>query len=153
MAEFNNIRKKFNWSITLTNSTIGSFLFQKVTLPDQEIEQVEHGESNHSVKTPGRVTVGNMICEKLMPSDAGDARIWAWFDACQSSSLGGGEPAANVKHSAILQELNEDGSIILNEWQIEGIWPARLPGMEFDRSSSDNTIENIEFSVDTIAKS
>ena len=45
---------------------INTYLFQTCTLPDVEIDQVAHGDVNRDVKTPGRVSVGNLIVEKLM---------------------------------------------------------------------------------------
>ena len=152
MAKFANPRKKFNFSIQITPDPINPFLFQKVNIPDADIEKVPHGDTNHDIKTAGRVTYENIVCEKLMPSDAGDAYMWSWFDTCQSSVLGGGAPPAIYKKVITIVEMAEDGATILNTWIAEGVWPASLPGAELDRQASDNTIENVEFSVDKLTK-
>lgn len=152
MAKFANPRKKFNWSIQISPDPINPFLFQKCTLPDADIEKVPHGDTNHDINTPGRVTYGNIVCEKLAPADQGDAYLWAWFDTCQSSVIGGGAPPAICKKVITIVEMAEDGVTILNTWIAEGVWPASLPGIELDRQASENTIENVEFSIDTLSK-
>jgi len=152
MAKFANPRKKFNFSIQISPDPINPFLFQKVTLPDAEIEEVGHGDTNHDIKTAGRVTYDKIVCEKLESSSEGDAYMWSWFDTCQSSLLGGGAPPQVYKKVITVVEMAEDGATILNTWVAEGVWPSSLPGAELDRQASDNTIENVEFSVDTLTK-
>lgn len=152
MAKFANPRKRFQFSIQISPDPINPFLFQKVTIPDSDIEEVAHGDTNHDIKTAGRVTYGKIVCEKLLPSDQGDAYLWSWFDTCQSSVLGGGAPPQIYKKVITVVEFAEDGATILNTWVAEGVWPSSLPGTELDRQASDNTIENVEFSVDKLAK-
>ena len=152
MAKFANPRKRFNFSIQITPDPINPFLFQKVTLPDSEIEQVTHGDTNHDIKTAGRVSYGNITAEKLMSSSLGDSYIWSWFDTCQSALIGGGAVPALYKKSILVQEFAEDGATVLNTWLAEGVWPSRVSGLELDRQSSDNSIEQIEFAVDVLSK-
>lgn len=148
MAKFANPRKVFNWSIQISPDPVNPFMFQKVTMPDAEIEQTAHGDTNHDIKTPGRVTYGNIIAEKLQPADMGDAYMWSWFDTCQSSLIGGGAPPEIIKKTITVVEMASDGATVLNTWLCFGVWPSKINGQEFDRNSSDNVIETIEFSVD-----
>ena len=148
MAKFSNPRKVFNWSMQISPDPINPFMFQKLSMPDAEIEQTAHGDTNHDIKTPGRVSYSNIVAEKLKPSDAGDAYMWSWFDTCQSSMIGGGAPPAIIKKVITVVELAEDGATVLNTWICQGVWPSKINGQEFDRNSSDNVIETIEFSVD-----
>ena len=152
MANVANPRKKFNFSIQISPDPINPFLFQKVTLPDAEIEEVGHGDTNHDIKTAGRVSYSKIVCEKLMVSDQADNYLWSWFDTCQSSLLGGGAPPSIYKKVISIVEFAEDGVTVLNSWLAEGVWPSSLPGLELDRQASDNTIENVEFSVDRLSK-
>jgi hypothetical protein len=46
----------------------------------------------------------------------------------------------------------EDGVSILNSWTCTGVWPCKVNGQDLDRMSSDNTLEDLEFSVDTCEK-
>ncbi len=152
MAKVANPRKKFNFSIQISPDPINPFLFQKVNIPDAEIEEVPHGDTNHDIKTAGRVTYGKIVCEKLMVSDQGDSYIWSWFDTCQSSTLGGGAPPALYKKVITIVEFAEDGATVLNTWVCTGVWPSSLPGDEKDRQSSENSIENVEFTIDKLQK-
>ena len=152
MAKVANPRKRFNWSVQISPDPINAFLFQKVNLPDAEIEESLHGDTNHDIKTAGRVTYGKVVCEKLMVSDQGDSYLWSWFDTCQSSLLGGGAPPQIYKKTITVVEFAEDGVTVLNTWVCTGAWPSSMPGHEFDRQSSENTIENVEFSIDKHSK-
>lgn len=152
MAKFANPRKKFNWSIQISPDPINPFLFQKVTMPDADIDETAHGDTNHDIKTAGRVNYGKLVCEKLSPSDQGDAYMWSWFDTCQSSVLGGGAPPDIYKKVITVVEFAEDGATILNTWICEGVWPSSMPGIELDRATGENTIENVEFTIDKLSK-
>lgn len=150
MAHVANPRKRFNWSVQISPDPINPFLFQKVDIPDIDIEKVAHGDTNHDIKTAGRVDIGNIVCEKLMVSDQSDTYIWNWFDTCQSNMLGGGAPPNVYKKVITVTQFAEDGATVLDTWVAEGVWPCSLPGVEHDRTSSDNVIENVEFSVDKL---
>ena len=152
MAKFANPRKEFNFSIQISPDPINPFLFQKVQIPDAEIEEVKHGDTNHDIKTAGRVSYGKIVCEKLLPSNQGDSYMWSWFDGCQSAILGGGLPPEIYKKVITIVEMAEDGATVLNTWVAQGVWPSSLPGAKHERTSSDNTIENVEFSVDKLTK-
>jgi len=152
MANFSNPRKKFNFSIQITPDPINPFLFQKVTVPDAEINQDKHGDSNHDIKTAGRVDYGNIVAEKLLTASSGDNYMWSWFDTCQSSMIGGGSVPDIYKKTIIITEFAENGVTVLNTWQAFGVWPCKLSGMEFNRTSSENSVETIEFSVDKLSR-
>lgn len=152
MAKVKNPRKGFNYSISFTGHPINSYLVQKVTLPDVEIEQVAHGDTNHDIKTAGRVTIGNLILEKLCTTSGSDTWLHDWLLACQDSKLGGGNIPDVYKQTCIVSELAEDGISILNTHIYEGVWPCKITGIDLDRNTSDNIIEKAEFSVDNADK-
>ena len=54
--------------------------------------------------------------------------------------------------SVLFVDFAEDGSSVLNSWICTGVWPCRVNGQNLDRMSSDNTLEDLEFSVDQIEK-
>ena len=55
-------------------------------------------------------------------------------------------------YHGVVKELAEDGVSVLNKWVLTEVWPTRVNGQELDRMSSDNSIEEIEFSVGTCDK-
>jgi phage tail-like protein len=152
MAKFANPRKKFNWSIQISPDPINPFLFQKVEMPESTITQDEHGDTNHNIKTAGKVDYPNIRAEKLMSSRSGDNYMWSWHDTCQSSVIGGGATPDIYKKTIIVTELAEDGATVLNTWIAEGVWPCKLSPSELVRTDSGNAIEAIEFSVDKLQR-
>lgn len=151
-AKVKNPRKGFLFQITFVNHPINSYLFQEVNLPEVSVEQVEHGDINRSVKTGGRVTVGNMTARKLMTTSGSDTWLWDWLNSVQDQILGGGLTPSEYWEVVRVDELAEDGVSILNSHICEEVWPSKLNGMPLNRMSSDNSIEEIEFSVGTCNK-
>lgn len=152
MANFANPRKQYRFSIQIIPDPINPFLFQKVTLPDVEIDEVLHGDTNYDVKTGGRVKIGKLVCEKLLPSRQADNYIHTWMEAIASTVIGGGVPPEIYKKTIIVTELAEDGITPVNKHTYYGCWPSKKNGQTLDRMTSDNSIEAIEFSVDTLSK-
>lgn len=147
MPNFSNPRKKFQWRISFSSLKGNEFEFQKVTLPDIEIDVVEHGEINSPVKTPGMVHFSNLICEKLKPNNANDNALRAWIHSIQNAAYGAGLPIDSVKDNCTIDLVDELG-IVTESHTVEGVWPCKINGLELDRMSSDNVIETVEFAVD-----
>lgn len=152
VAKVKNPRKKFLWQIIFVKHPINPFLFQTVTLPEVTIEQVSHGDINRDVKTGGRISLGNLIASKLSTTSGSDTWLWDWMMAVQDLQLGGGLTPSQYWETIQVNELAEDGKSILNSWVCTEVWPTKLNGQELDRVSSDNSIEEIEFSVGSMEK-
>lgn len=151
-AKIKNPRKIFLFQIIFTKHPINAYLFQKATIPEVSVEEVEHGDVNRSVKTAGRVSVGTLTVSKLETTSGSDTWLWDWLMSVQDMLLGGGLTPSQYWETVQINELAEDGVSILNSWICEEVWPTRLNGQDLDRMSSDNTIEEIEFSVGTVEK-
>lgn len=149
MAQIKNPRKAFLFSIAFPKHPINTYLAQKVTLPDIEVEQVTHGDINRDVKTPGRVTVGNLIVEKLKTTSGSDTWAHDWLLACQDMITGGGNVPSSIWETMVVNELAEDGTTVLNTHIYNEVWPCKINGIDLDRTSSDNIVEHVEFSVGT----
>ena len=151
-AKVKNPRKKFLWQITFVKHPLNPYLFQEVSIPELEIEQVSHGDVNRDVKTGGRITVGNLVCRKLESTSGSDTWLWDWLMSVQDLILGGGLTPSEYWETVRVDELAEDGVSILNSWICEEVWPSKVNSQDLDRMSSDNTLEEIEFSVGTVNK-
>ena len=139
-AKVKNPRKTFLFSITFAKHPVNSYLCQKATVPDIEIEEVTHGDINRDVKTAGRVKIGS------------DTWAHDWLMACQDHLAGGGLVPSEYWETMTVNELAEDGKSVLNTWLLDEVWPKKIEGIEFDRTASENSIEHIEFSVGTCDK-
>ena len=151
-AHVKNPRKSFLWQIAFPKHPVNTYKFQECTLPEITIEEVAHGDINRDVKTGGRITVGTLTVRKLLTTDGSDTWFWDWLMSVQDLLLGGGLTPSDYWENAVLQELAEDGVTVINTWILTEVWPTRVNGLTFNRMSSDNTIEEIEFSVGTLDK-
>ena len=152
MAKIKNPRKRFLWSIQFIGRPINPYLFQKITLPEKSVEVVEHGDINRSVKTGGRVTIGNLVAEKLLTTSGSDTYFWDWLRSVQDSKLGGGLVPEQYWEKVLVSELAEDGVSVLNQWICEEVWPHKVNGQDLERMSSDNSLETVELVVGDMDK-
>lgn len=152
MAQVKNPRKQFQWSIAFVKHPINPYLFQKINIPEVSAEEVIHGDINRDVKTAGRVKVGSMTANKLETTSTSDTWLWDWLQSCQDMILGGGLTPAQYWEDVIVTELAEDGKSVLNTWTMSEVWPMKVNGKPLDRLSSENSIDEIEFSVGLVDK-
>lgn len=146
MAEIENPSKEFQFRITLPG--LNSFLAQEVNLPEKDIDVVEHGDTNFLVKTGGMVKVGNLMIDKICPSDDTDDFVWDWLESIQSQDSGGGDLPSEYKTEGMVEQLGNDGITTVKAWLLSGCWPHKVNGVKFSRTSSSNTVERIEFCAD-----
>ena len=152
MANISNPRKQFNFSIQVVEAPINPFLCQEVDLPEITIEQTSHGDTNHDIKTGGRISVGNLTIQKIMTTSGADNYFFDWALSVADPVLGGGLVPDEYKRTLLITELAEDGVSAVNTWVCTGAWPTKINGQKLNRLSSDNSIENIELSVDKAEK-
>lgn len=145
MAKVAHTRKSFQFRIEL--SGVDQFEVQKVTLPEIEIDAVEHGDTNRVIKTPGMIKTGDLVFEKVRPL-GNDMYAWDRLSMAQNPLTGGGELPIVVKHPIIIKEMDTTGMVTLNKWVCSGCWIKKISSSDLDRTSSDNIIETITFSVD-----
>lgn len=147
-----NPRKQFQFKVTFVNfANIAPFHVQKLTQPDMDVEQVEHGEGNTVIKTAGMVKTGNLKIERIIeandPSNAKE--IFTWLKNCQNARTQTGSIPDVYKGPIEVKELNNAGQVV-NVWYYTGCWPTKINGKDWSRTSSDNSLESVEFSVDYV---
>ena len=147
-----NPRKVFNFSIQVMGAPIDPFLSQKVVVPEISADVVEHGDTNHDIKTAGRVKYSMVQVEKIMTTSGADNYFFDWLYSCQDPIIGGGLNPTAYKRTITITELAEDGTSILNTWVLTGCWPSKINSMNLSRTESDNTMESLELCVDKIEK-
>ena len=148
-----NPRKKFNFRVTiLPDPQIATFSVQMITLGESAIDITEHGFGNTVLKTGGLIKVGNLTMERIIEADSADiaASLWAWHWSVQNPATQvGGDPRAYKRVIKIAELADGVGTpVALNTWFAVGAWPATMNGREFDRTSSDNLVDSIEFACD-----
>jgi hypothetical protein len=151
MARVADPKKSFNFSIATPG--LNPFLAQKVNVPDFELDVVKHGDTNHDIKTAGKMNFGNITMEKISSSTSFDNWLWIWIQGIQNVSVGSGLLPQAYKREMVIMQLSVDGITPLDIWDCSGMWPFKINGIEFTRLESLNTIETIEFCVDKVRKS
>lgn len=152
MANIKNPRKEFNFSIQVVGAPINPFLVQEVTIGDISITQAKHGDTNHDIKTAGRVEIGETELSKLMVTSGADNYMFDWAYSCQDVIIGGGLIPQQYKRNLLISELAEDGTSIINTWILTGCWPTKINGQKLSRMSSENSLERVSLSVDKVEK-
>lgn len=148
MGLVSNPRKVFNFRIEIEG--IDQAEFQTVQLPENGVDVVEHGGSNYKIKTGGLTNVGTLILGKLRALPLGDTKAWRWLNQIQNPDTGGGDLPSNYKRTIIIKEMNSFGTVAVNRWVYSGCFPSKISYNELSRTSSDNTIETLEISVDKV---
>jgi hypothetical protein len=150
MAYVNNPAKVFNFRIDFPGRPWNQWLAQKVTIPEHEIEVVEHGDANHVIKTGGLIKFGMITVEKISEATQPDSFAWGWIRQVQSVIRRGGDLPIQYKATCLITQLSVDGITPLNVWECTGVWPSKINGIDLSRTESENTMQTIEFCVDGI---
>lgn len=148
MAKIDNPRKEFQFNVVIPG--LNPFLCQKAKLPDLDYDIVEHGDTGHLIKTAGLVKLGKFSIDKIVPSDLIDGFIWNWARPIRDFRTGGGLLPSMYKRFVMVEQFGNDGLTVVQRWQLVGAWPSKINGIEFSRTSSENTVEAIEFEVDEL---
>lgn len=150
MAQIANPKKAFNFGIIAAG--LNPYSAQEVNVPDYELDVVEHGDTNHKIKTAGMMNFGNVTITKLRPMGQADNWIWTWIQLIQNVYTGGGALASVYKRDLDIVQYGYDNLTVTDRWEIEGAWPVRINNMALSRTTSENSMETVELSVDRSRK-
>ena len=142
--EIENPGKSFQFAVLAAG--LLNYAVQDVTGLETEFDQVEHGGARSDIKTAGKQKFPNIKLEKLRPIGVGDNWIWDWLEQVKL-----GLPQGYKRNIDIVQYAN-DGITITDLWEVTGVWPVKLNGIELSRTKSENSMESIELSVDEWVK-
>lgn len=146
MAAVANPRKIFNFTIEIDG--LVQFEAQKCNIPEPEIERISHGDTNHDVKTAGRISFGDITLEKLRPVETTTDFGWTWLMQAQNPVTGGGGLPTQYKRNIVIRELEPNNVTTIAQWMVEGAWCFKTSYTGNDRLAGDNSIETCSISVD-----
>ena len=130
------------FSYVLEADGIDQFEIQEVTTPDIVIEEVEHGEGNKKVRTPGMVTIGDLTLSRLKKSTTADYGVVQWFESVQNPRTGtGGTPDLYLKNVVLRQQDNAGNTI--ETWEFKECWVKQSSGTTHSSTASDNVIQEV----------
>lgn len=126
---------------------IDQWQIQSITLPEQSVSVIEHGGGDHNIKTAGKRAIGNATLKHLN-SLAGDNQFgYNWLMLTKT-----GVPAA-YKKIVIVKELGQDNISTVKTWTLMGCFPIRKSQNDLDRMAAENTLVELELSVDEVIES
>lgn len=153
MARISNPQKNFNFDVKITASPFfNPFTVQECTTPDSKIDQVEHGETNHVIKTAGQVKFSNAKLKGILDADGPIDWVWDWLISVQNVDTGGGDIPAVYKKTLYVEYYDVDGRTVLQTEIWTGAWPCDLAGKNLKRIGSENIMNELEISVDKVTK-
>lgn len=117
-------------------------------MPDVEFDMATHGDTNFEVKTAGMKKLSHMTISKISPVDAPDNTFRNWSLQIQDTKTGGGLLPSQYKRTCVVQHYAPDGVTVVEQWEFDGAWPQKINGLEFNRKSSENSIQSIELCID-----
>jgi hypothetical protein len=151
MAQVANVRKVFQFILEIQG--VDQYEVQEVDLPELEVEAVEHGDANFSVKTPGRLKVGDIVLKKLSALMGSDTWAFDELMLAQNPYSGGGILPSQLKTQMRLKEVDTTQQVVVNVWIFDEAWVHKIKPTSKNRMSSDNLLEEITIKVDRAWKS
>lgn len=124
------VKFKFRMSIPGIPTTVG---FQKVSGLNEEIAVTEYNEggSDTTVKLPGRVKVGEVVCDRGMYAD---------FDLRDLVKKTLTDPA--FRGTVIIEHLDRYGATA-KTYKLAEAWASKWEGTDYDATSDDVAIEKL----------
>jgi len=150
-----NPRKKFNFKITIMDRPdIQSFGAQDVTMPETNIEPVEHGEGNTTYKSPGLFSTGVLTVDHIIPTDTNFNDFFFNLQLAAQDPLNG-----NTGHPELYElMIRVDEVVWVNNVAVptstrflEGCWVTKINGREYSATASENVVESLEFAVQAMS--
>lgn len=148
MAQIENPRKLFQFNVIMPG--LNPFAAQKAKLPDIDFDITEHGDAGFLVKTAGLPKLGKFQLDKISPSDILDEFIWNWAKQIYDFRTKIRGIPSIYKKRALVEQYDNSGLVVIKNWPLIGCWPSKINGIEFSRTSSENTVESIEFECDEV---
>lgn len=147
MAKIANPRKSFQFNIIIPG--MNPFLAQEVKTPDGEFDIVEHGDTGHLIKTAGLRKINQLTVNKISTADGPDELMQLWQNQIYEFRRGGGAPPSVYKKPILVEQYANDGITVIKRRQYIGCWPQKVNGEDLSRKASENTMNSIEFCVDS----
>lgn len=150
MAKYDNPQKGFTFGVIAPG--LNPYSVQEVDLPDVDFDELQHGESNHMIKTAGMIKYGDGTLNKLLPAVGSDNWIWAWVTSIQDGVSGGGQIPSAYKRNIRVVQYAPDGINIVAAWDWIGAWPKKINGLKLSKTKSENVMQEITFAMDMAVK-
>lgn len=148
-----NPRKNYNFKAIISAQYYNPFMVQELKTPDVDIDVVEHGQANSTIKTAGQIKYTNAQLKGIIPQEQGLDWVQVWIKDVQDILRGGGLVPNMYKKNLQVVYLGIDGKTVVETETWEGAWPCKLNGKDLKAIGSENIINDLELCVDKVINS
>jgi phage tail-like protein len=144
-----HLRQQYRFAVSIDGFK-GAY-FQKADRPKITFDEVEFNPagSHRPEKLPGRVSFGDIVLEKGVSAEGVDNAVYLWMrDSVNFLSGVGKEPGGLVRDVEIT-EYSRTGAVV-QTYIYGGAWVKEFDGGELSGDSSDNVIDSITISYQSL---
>lgn len=125
---------RINSAFELEVQDLNRFLVQEVDTPDVSLNEVTFGQPwpLPDMKTPGKMSVGDLVIRKIKPIENSDTWIWDWLAGAMLLPNGNKRPA-------FLREMANDGTV-MDTYFLGLVWPKQIAGISYSRDGDGDKI-------------
>lgn len=134
--------KQFQYSIEIEG--LEQFLAQELTLPDVTVDEVEHGEGNIVVRTPGMMKFGDLTVSKLVASTVSDTWASDLIRQINNPDTNTGQPVTTIFKTVVIR-LKDIAGNVKKTYELFDCWIKQKTGISLSSTTSDNIIEEAIF--------
>ena len=140
-----NPLKQFNFVIEVKG--LAAFIAQEVTTPEITIGEVEHGEGNTKVKTPGMIVYGDVTISMMKVAPNADLWAYDWFNEIKNGAV----PTTYLKNITI--RLLDQAQKTVRTIEAQDCWVKKLGGLTLSATADDNILEEVVFATNGLVNS
>lgn len=133
-------RKTFNFAIEIDGLEVA--LVEKCNIPTLEAGIVEQSSAGtpHVQKTAGRITVGEITLEKVMPANEADTWAYQWLTSeVRNPRTGATNGADSYKKTISIIHYGNSNNVI-DKWVCYGVWPSKIEYNTGDASQNNEKV-------------
>jgi len=126
----------YTWQYRIEVDGLEAALARSVQRPEMTAESYDHfeGGANIGISLPtGRLTIGELVIEKLRPGYDADSWVWDWLITAVDY------PVEDALKTVSLLELDKDGGVI-NRWDWEDCWCCKSSESKKDASQKNEPV-------------
>ncbi len=140
-------RQGWQWEVRING--FNAAVFQKVTIPEPEIEidEFSPGGSVRAEKFAGRISFGDCTLEKGMFADSFDLEAWTWLTSAVNTVTGNqGEPGLYKRDVEIIH-VNRVG-IPIQIYYLKGAFCSKISWSDNEGETSEHMVETLTLTIE-----
>ena len=137
------------WQFEIRVNGFEAAVFQKVTLPESEVEidEFSPGGSVRSEKFAGRIKFGDCTLEKGMFADSSDLNAWNWLNTAVNTLTGDQGDPANYKRDVEIVHVDRVGRPT-QTFLLKGAFCSKISWSDGEGGQTEHMVETLTLTVE-----